>query len=61
MKNNKLYTQKEVAEIMGVTIYAVIKWVQSGKLNVVYLPTSGRPLITQDELDRIQTPINERP
>jgi excisionase family DNA binding protein len=58
---NKLYTQKEVADILGVKLATVMKWVQSGRVSVVFLPTSSRPLITQEELDRITTPITDRP
>ena len=57
----KLYTQKEVAEIIGVTLVTVMRWVREGKVNVVYLPTSRRPLVTQKELDRIRTPMKEKP
>jgi predicted site-specific integrase-resolvase len=59
--NNKLYTQKQVAEILGMSLISVMKWVKSGRVNVVYLPTSKRPLITQEELDRLRTPVTERP
>jgi predicted site-specific integrase-resolvase len=57
----KLYTQKEVASILGVKPITVIKWIRQGKVNVVYRPMSSRPFITQAELDRLQTPVNERP
>jgi len=57
----KLYTQKEVSEIMGVTLVTVMRWVREGKVNVVYLPTSRRPLITQEELDRLRTPVDKKP
>jgi len=57
----KLYTQKEVSEIMGVTLVTVMRWVREGKVNVVYLPTSRRPLVTQKELDRLRTPMKEKP
>jgi predicted site-specific integrase-resolvase len=57
----KLYTQREVADILGVTPVTVTRWVKDGKVNVVYLPMSSRPFVTQEELERIQTPINERP
>ena len=57
----KLYTQKEVAEIIGVTLVTVMRWVREGKVNVVYLPTSRRPLVTQEELDRLRTPMKEKP
>ena len=57
----KLYTQKEVSEIMGVTLVTVMRWVREGKVNVVYLPTSRRPLITQKELDRLRTPVDKKP
>lgn len=59
--DKKLYTQKEVSEILGVSYITVIKWVKAGKVNVVYLPTSNRPWITQEELDRIRTPIKDKP
>jgi len=57
----KLYTQKEVAEIIGVTLVTVMRWVREGKVNVVYLPTSRRPLVTQEELDRLRTPVDKKP
>jgi len=57
----KLYTQKEIAEIIGVTLVTVMRWVREGKVNVVYLPTSRRPLITQEELDRLRTPVDKKP
>lgn len=59
--NTKLYTQKEVSKILGVTLITVNKWVREGKVNVVYLPTSSRPLITQEELDRLRTPVDKKP
>jgi len=59
--NTKLYTQKEVSKILGVTLITVNKWVREGKVNVVYLPTSRRPLITQEELDRLRTPVDKKP
>jgi len=59
--NTKLYTQKEVSKILGVTLITVNKWVREGKVKVVYLPTSSRPLITQEELDRLRTPMKEKP
>ena len=31
----KLYTQKEIAEIIGVTLVTVMRWVREGKVNVV--------------------------
>ena len=61
MKNNGLYTPKEVADILGVTLDAMRKWIQAGKVNVVYLPMSNRQYITTAELNRLQTPINEKP
>jgi predicted site-specific integrase-resolvase len=57
----KLYTQREVADILGVTPVTVTRWVQAGKVNVVYLPMSSRPFVTQEELQRLQTPIIEKP
>jgi len=60
-KNTKLYGQKEVADILGVTLTTVRRWVEAGKVNVVYLPTSRRPFITEEELDRIRTPMKEKP
>jgi len=59
--NEKLYSQQEVADILGKSLITVIKWVKSGKVNVVYLPTSSRPLITQSELNRLMTPTTEKP
>jgi predicted site-specific integrase-resolvase len=59
--NTKLYTQKEVSKILGVTLITVNKWVREGKVKVVYLPTSSRPLITQEELDRLRTPVDKKP
>jgi predicted site-specific integrase-resolvase len=59
--NDKLYTQKKVADILGVKLVTVMKWVRAGKVNVVYLPMSSRPLITQEELKRLQTPTEEKP
>ena len=60
-KNTKLYGQKEVADILGVTLTTVRRWVEAGKVNVVYLPTSRRPFITEEELDRLRTPMKEKP
>ncbi len=57
----KLYTQKQVADILGVTLTTVRRWVKAGKVKVVYLPTSSRPRITQEELDRLRTPIDKKP
>ncbi len=59
--NDKLYTQKQVADILGVKLVTVMKWVKAGKVNTVFLPTSSRPLITQDELSRLQTPVMDKP
>ena len=59
--SEKLYTQKEIADIFGVTLVTVNKWVKTGKVKVVYLPTSSRPRITQEELDRLRTPIDKKP
>jgi len=30
-------------------------------VKVVYLPTSSRPRITQEELDRLCTPVDKKP
>jgi len=59
--NTRLYTQKEVAEILGVSLITINKWVRTGKVKVVYLPTSSRPRITQEELDRLRTPVDKKP
>jgi len=59
--NTNLYTQKQVAEILGVSLITVNKWVRTGKVKVVYLPTSSRPLITEEELNRLRTPVNKKP
>lgn len=59
--DTKLYSQKQIADILGVTLTTVRRWVKAGKVKVVYLPTNSRPLITQEELDRLRTPIDKKP
>jgi len=39
----------------------VRRWVKAGKVKVVYLPTNSRPFITEEELDRLRTPVDKKP
>jgi hypothetical protein len=57
----ELYTQIEIARILGKSLKTIMMWVRTGKVKIVYLPTSSRPMITQDELNRIRTPMQEKP
>jgi len=59
--NTKLYSQKQIADILGVTLTTVRRWVKAGKVKVVYLPTNSRPFITEEELNRLRTPMKEKP
>ena len=50
--NNKIYTQKEFAKIMRVTVDTVKMWRRKGKITPKRYP-SGRPFYTQEMIDEI--------
>lgn len=47
-----LYTRKEVANILSVTISCVAKWEKSGKIAPA-LHINGRPRYSLEEMDRV--------
>lgn len=47
----KLYTVKEVCEIIGITKQGLYKWRKEGKIRFVRV--NGLPRITESELKRI--------
>jgi excisionase family DNA binding protein len=58
--DNKLYTLKEVSEILQVHYMTVRRWIKSGDIKAIRLPGVGIR-ISRSELDRIITPISEKP
>ena len=61
--NLKLYTPKEVAETLGVSLVTVYSWVQKGRLKSLKLGNSlkSRTRIAESDLvDFIQTNFVER-
>lgn len=47
----KLYTQKEVAEMFNVTTQTIYRWRKAGKINAVKV--GNRALITWEEINRV--------
>lgn len=47
----KLYTQKEVAEMFNVTTQTIYRWRKAGKINAVKV--GNRALITWEEIRRV--------
>lgn len=47
----QLYTVKEVSKIFKITVQAIYKWKNEGKINFVYF--NGKPRIKESELKRL--------
>lgn len=46
----KLYTTKEIADILQVSVFTVFRWIREGKLEHVKIASQYR--ITQEQLDK---------
>lgn len=47
----KLYTVKEVAELLKVTIYAIYDWIDQGKIKCYRIGTGRNLRISQNHID----------
>ena len=49
---DKLYTLRQVFELLGVSYQTVWNWVKGGKLPVVRLP-NGRPRVRAEDIEKL--------
>lgn len=51
---NKLYTVKEVLELVGISRNTLYNWEKAGKIPVAHRNVSGHRVYTEEELQRIR-------